>query len=127
MSLSSNILSVLDEESFFIDSERARASAGAWETYSSTARGFEPLRAEPNGFLVHHLSHSVTLSLNKRYDHVTFTGRYTKAKFGNMLVIEKWLKLAQDYAFLTANNRTSHPHVSFLSIIIPKSTVSFLW
>ena len=29
---------------------------------SSTARGFEPLRAEPNGFLVHHLSHSVTLS-----------------------------------------------------------------
>ena len=30
-------------------------------TYS-TARGFEPLRAEPNGFRVHHLSHSVTLS-----------------------------------------------------------------
>ena len=29
----------------------------------STARGFEPLRAEPNGFLVHHLSHSVTLSM----------------------------------------------------------------
>ena len=29
----------------------------------STARGFEPLRAEPNGFLVHHLNHSVTLSL----------------------------------------------------------------
>ena len=28
----------------------------------STARGFEPLRAEPNGFLVHHLNHSVTLS-----------------------------------------------------------------
>jgi hypothetical protein len=28
----------------------------------STTRGFEPLRAEPNGFLVHHLSHSVTLS-----------------------------------------------------------------
>ena len=27
-----------------------------------TARGFEPLRAEPNGFLVHHLKHSVTLS-----------------------------------------------------------------
>ena len=26
------------------------------------ARGFEPLRAEPNGFLVHHLNHSVTLS-----------------------------------------------------------------
>ena len=28
----------------------------------ATARGFEPLRAEPNGFRVHHLSHSVTLS-----------------------------------------------------------------
>ena len=28
----------------------------------ATARGLEPLRAEPNGFLVHHLSHSVTLS-----------------------------------------------------------------
>ena len=27
-----------------------------------TARGLEPLRAEPNGFLVHHLNHSVTLS-----------------------------------------------------------------
>ena len=28
----------------------------------TTAREFEPLRAEPNGFLVHHLNHSVTLS-----------------------------------------------------------------
>ena len=28
----------------------------------STPRGFEPLRAEPNGFLVRHLSHSVTVS-----------------------------------------------------------------
>ena len=26
------------------------------------SEGFEPLRAEPNGFLVHHLNHSVTLS-----------------------------------------------------------------
>ena len=33
--------------------------------HGPTARGFEPLRAEPNGFLVHHLSHSVTLSVNK--------------------------------------------------------------
>ena len=32
----------------------------------STARGFEPLRADPNGFLVHHLSHSVTLSHMQR-------------------------------------------------------------
>ena len=31
----------------------------------ATARGFEPLRAEPNGFLVHHLNHSVTLSMWK--------------------------------------------------------------
>ncbi len=30
-----------------------------------TARGFEPLRAEPNGFLVHHLNHSVTLSCRR--------------------------------------------------------------
>ncbi len=29
----------------------------------TTPRGFEPLRAEPNGFLVHHLNHSVTVSL----------------------------------------------------------------
>ena len=33
----------------------------------TTARGFEPLRAEPNGFLVHHLNHSVTLSLMSVY------------------------------------------------------------
>ena len=32
------------------------------DKHHSTARGFEPLRAEPNGFLVHHLGHSVTLS-----------------------------------------------------------------
>ena len=29
----------------------------------TTAKGFEPLRAEPNGCLVHHLYHSVTLSM----------------------------------------------------------------
>ena len=29
----------------------------------TTPKGFEPLRAEPNGFLVHHLSHSVTVSM----------------------------------------------------------------
>ena len=32
-------------------------------TKEPTAKGFEPLRAEPNGFLVHHLNHSVTLSM----------------------------------------------------------------
>ena len=35
------------------------------ELCQATARGFEPLRAEPSGFLVHHLSHSVTLSMCK--------------------------------------------------------------
>ena len=29
----------------------------------TTQRGFEPLRAEPNGFLVHLLNHSDTVSL----------------------------------------------------------------
>ena len=38
---------------------------------ATTARGFEPLRAEPNGFLVHHLSHSVTLSRPLLTQHVT--------------------------------------------------------
>ena len=38
----------------------------AAERQRATARGFEPLRAEPNGFLVHHLSHSVTLSHMQR-------------------------------------------------------------
>eukprot|EP00971_Amphidinium_carterae_P230622 4577052-Amphidinium_carterae.1 len=32
------------------------------ELSQSTARGFEPLRAEPNGFLVHLVGHSDTLS-----------------------------------------------------------------
>ena len=32
------------------------------DNVNATARGFEPLRAEPNGFRVHHLNHSVTLS-----------------------------------------------------------------
>ena len=34
--------------------------------HDPTARGFEPLRAEPNGFLVHHLNLSVTLSCAAR-------------------------------------------------------------
>ena len=33
------------------------------EPSQPTARGFDPLWAEPNGFLVHHLNHSVTLSM----------------------------------------------------------------
>ena len=35
---------------------------GGHAASAPTARGFEPLRAEPNGFRVHHLNHSVTLS-----------------------------------------------------------------
>ena len=42
---------------------RLGQSTSCCHTYRSTARGFEPLRAEPNGFRVHHLSHSVTLSV----------------------------------------------------------------
>ena len=43
-------------ECWFGRSHRAHTHA------TPTARGFEPLRAEPNGFLIHHLNHSVTLS-----------------------------------------------------------------
>ena len=42
----------------------------------TTARGFEPLRAEPNGFLVHHLNHSVTLSLASLYELLLFRRVY---------------------------------------------------
>ena len=35
-------------------------------TPASTAREFQPMRAEPKGFLVHHLRHSVTLSCETR-------------------------------------------------------------
>ena len=40
-----------------------RQASKRMQWHAATARGFEPLRAEPNGFLVHHLSHSVTLSV----------------------------------------------------------------
>ena len=42
--------------------ERWQACPRSVSGAPSTARGFEPLRAEPNGCLVHHLSHSVTRS-----------------------------------------------------------------
>ena len=35
---------------------------GRQHAHASTPKGFEPLRAEPNGFLVHLLSHSDTVS-----------------------------------------------------------------
>ena len=34
--------------------------------FSTTPKGFEPLRAEPNGFLVHLLGHSDTVSCKRR-------------------------------------------------------------
>ena len=34
----------------------------------STPRGFEPLRAEPTGFQVQHLNHSVTVSVQELLD-----------------------------------------------------------
>ena len=44
--------------------DRTHDKLSSYYLYLSTAKGFEPSRAEPNGFLVHHLSHSVTLSWN---------------------------------------------------------------
>ena len=46
-----------------LQAEALRSIKGFGGKGESTARGFEPLRAEPNGFLVHHLNHSVTLSM----------------------------------------------------------------
>jgi hypothetical protein len=42
---------------------KSETGRGVRSATKATARGFEPLRAEPNGFLVHHLNHSVTLSV----------------------------------------------------------------
>ena len=39
---------------------------GVTSCSNPTPRGFEPLRAEPNGFRVYHLSHSVTVSWQGR-------------------------------------------------------------
>ena len=47
----------------------------------TTARGFEPLRAEPNGFLVHHLNHSVTLSCERSHTAGRLTARATFRNF----------------------------------------------
>ena len=46
-------------------SEHSQSSRWRWMG-KTTPKGFEPLRAEPNGFLVHHLNHSVTVSLMHR-------------------------------------------------------------
>ena len=44
---------------------RERAVLQRCTTFETTARGFEPLRAEPNGFRVHLLNRSDTLSWSK--------------------------------------------------------------
>ena len=43
-----------------------------------TARGFEPLRAEPNGFLIHLLGHSGTLSDSAQGLHIPPRGRLSQ-------------------------------------------------
>ena len=49
------------------DAWKIAAEAGLTEMRNTTARGFEPLRAEPNGFRVHLLGHSDTLSWKKNH------------------------------------------------------------
>ena len=54
--------------------------------HGPTVRGLEPLRAEPNGFLVHHLNHSVTLSRassfkTEVYDNVSGAGASTAGRW----------------------------------------------
>ena len=48
---------------WLLDMDGGARSPRILQRSKTTARGFEPLRAEPNGFLVHHLGHSVTVSM----------------------------------------------------------------
>ena len=59
-----------------------RSSGRAAPNTNPTARGFEPLRAEPNGFLVHHLNHLVTLSLPAQLlpNTIATTARHNKTR-----------------------------------------------
>ena len=50
----------------------------------TTPKGFEPLRAEPNGFLVHHLNHSVTVSLSSKEEGIIMS-RFSFASAGGLL------------------------------------------
>ena len=60
----------------------------------TTPKGFEPLRAEPNGFLVHHLNHSVTVSL--LYDEEGIIGsRFSFASVALAGSSWLWLPLAE--------------------------------
>ena len=56
------------QKSFLVRRGYATPTANMYKT-KTTARGFEPLRAEPNGFRVHHLNRSVTLSLQSSPRH----------------------------------------------------------
>ena len=58
------------------------AVGGPWVAFSKKLpEGFEPLRAEPNGFLVHHLNHSVTLSCERSHTAGRLTARATFRNF----------------------------------------------
>ena len=54
---------VLSAESIANACKTSRKDVLRGQKRKATPRGFEPLRAEPNGFLVHHLNHSVTVSM----------------------------------------------------------------
>ena len=54
---------VLSAESSANACKTSRKDVLRGQKRKATPRGFEPLRAEPNGFLVHHLNHSVTVSM----------------------------------------------------------------
>ena len=60
------------QEAFFFDPLAARfffpTRSQRRAKQEATPRGFEPLRAEPNGFLVHLLNHSDTVSLVRSLD-----------------------------------------------------------
>ena len=79
---------------FFVRQFSCHVSTAKWEHKETTARGFEPLRAEPNGFLVHHLNHSVTLSGNIDFDRnhngnlfaTAFRGQFLIATAGRQLL-----------------------------------------
>ena len=75
----------------------------------ATARGFEPLRAEPNGFRVHHLNHSVTLSwpaclpfVNKRTSirasSFSYFQKNETSTLGTLIVAQVCLALMQRFA-----------------------------
>ena len=67
---------------------------GCHPATQTTARGFEPLRAEPNGFLVHHLSHSVTLSWHQATWRTDEAFEGERDKFTNGALWTAWVLAA---------------------------------